>query len=151
MSRNGWLVSKAINLYPNCNKPIPIRFCVHCFNMEDKGSHEIAGGVEQFACDACLKVFVRKDSLSRHVKEQHENGKEHVACDICGKKILSRNLRDHLKTQHQVRQKLVESNLACLSCPKKLSNLENLRCHVASEHGSKQQQEQHSFKDEPGK
>lgn len=52
-----------------------------------------------FECDSCALSFRRKDSLTRHQKEQHSSDNVLEKCGRCGQRVVPRALKDHLSSR----------------------------------------------------
>ena len=57
--------------------------------------------LEQFACKKCNKRFMIQSSLTRHIKNVHENPNLSFPCDQCDKVLaLHSSLLRHKKSVH---------------------------------------------------
>ena len=110
---------------------------------------------QKYECDQCNKIFNGKSSLRRHIRNIHEGLYEEtkVECNICGKKICERFMKEHIKTIHEKikdqkcphcemafkQKKTLTAHLVrhtgiknheCSQCEKKFSFLGQLNAHI---------------------
>lgn len=87
----------------------------------------------QYCCDICNHKFTVKSSVKKHIIENHLGKIPRSKCEHCGKMILSRMLRFHIKRVHKK-----QKDHACHVCGKSFFNLPNLRKHLAAVHLNQQ-------------
>ena len=123
------------------------------FEVESITEKEHASGSEvenvideekNFRCDICHIDFKTKKTWNFHMKAKHINDpvfaqklKEvsaskslKVCCPLCDQKFTSRNLKNHIRSDHETHT-LVEE---CDICHKKFSNISHLYRHIDSVH-----------------
>ncbi|XP_044727283.1 zinc finger protein 260-like isoform X2 [Chrysoperla carnea] len=112
---------------------------------------------EKITCDKCSKTFISELTLKRHIKEIHDNERNHL-CNICGHGLRTASkLRIHLLTHsnerpfacdrcektflrvdglkdHFARVHLKERNQQCSFCSRAFFNKKDLTCHIRSRH-----------------
>ena len=81
-----------------------------------------------FACSQCHRVFLKKGTLTEHVRHIHDK-QSRYQCDICGKGfcILSHYL-DHTATHTGIKRNV------CLVCQKHFAYKSSLKVHVLRFH-----------------
>ena len=80
---------------------------------------------DRHACKFCLKFFVRKETLERHIKIIHMKT-ETCSCSICGKIFASKDgLKVHLKV-HDEKNDVINR---CPECQKVYTNSSDLDKH----------------------
>nr|CAI5857413.1 unnamed protein product [Callosobruchus analis] len=93
-----------------------------------KSTHyEILTGSPQvkYDCSICNKHYATASSLSRHKQSKHKKIDGSVLCDVCGKRLSSREkLKFHLRTHTGYKPH------ACHMCPKSFSKKDQLVEHV---------------------
>ncbi|XP_044731744.1 gastrula zinc finger protein XlCGF57.1-like [Chrysoperla carnea] len=96
---------------------------------------------EKMTCDKCSKTFISELTLKRHIKEIHDNERNHL-CNICGHGLRTASkLRIHLLKHSN------ERPFACDRCEKKFLRLAGLKDHIARVHSFGCKRCNKSFKD----
>lgn len=116
----------------------------------DKTMH---GAVTDHVCSVCEKKFSHKRSLTRHVREVHQE-KSDVKCPKCSKPVKNRrSLLRHIKNMHgpekkqskcdrlrlnrSRRNEVVKRRFKCRQCKETFSTLKKLYRHRRSAHPSR--------------
>ena len=78
-------------------------------------------------CIQCSKVFVRADTLKKHIKKCKKNSQQkEKVCSLCSKEFVKVwHLQRHLKTHIQQKNKY-----QCGNCNKTYSRESFYRCHI---------------------
>ena len=92
------------------HRPIKRSTCSECGGtvlQRVLGRHmrTVHGRGQQHTCKECNQGFPRKDSLTRHQKEQHSHDIDPVECARCGAQVCQRGLKEHLNSR-KCREKL---------------------------------------------
>ena len=117
--------------YPNLDgKTCPICFCkLKSDNCSVSYHIENSHSKIEPMCKICEKTFTGFKTLKIHLNEIH-TGKTGVACEICGKKILS----SHSMKKHMAIHMATGKNFPCDHCDKRYSTRAQLNGHVHSMH-----------------
>ena len=99
----------------------------------------------RFKCEQCEETFVRKDSLTCHLREQHFNINANVdfvedlgnyfqnKCDQCDKSFKRKyQLKRHVSTVHSSAE--YKKKFQCPKCDKKFTTKDHLKRHEKSKH-----------------
>ena len=84
-------------------------------------------------CIQCSKVFVRADTLKKHIKKCKKNSQQkEKVCSLCSKEFVKVwHLQRHLKTHIQQKNKY-----QCGNCNKMYSRESFYRCHIKKCNGN---------------
>jgi len=78
-------------------------------------------------CQKCGKALGSKSSLSSHIKNFHEKKIDYSSCHICGKKMMTKFLEDHV-ARHMAKEK----TFSCEQCQASFYTEFDLKKHKAS-------------------
>ena len=83
-------------------------------------------------CQHCQKTFGRTNSLTRHLREKHNQNRQRIECGECTKTFSrAEHYRRHVQTQHN--QAFALPTRPCPVCPHKIvKRLDHLRKHLES-------------------
>merc|ERR1719468_360068 len=90
----------------------------------------------RFSCSYCKKEYSTKKLLKIHTDTQHLNkGESYLKeCPICNKKF--KQLRAHIRREHEKKHKDSEFKTFCPICNKKFIDDYKVRRHIAQVHNN---------------
>jgi len=80
----------------------------------------------RLTCEICGKEFGNQHLLNLHVKYNHEQKKEYLACETCGKLVLNNSMKDHVLLHHS------NQKIPCPKCGIEIRSELGLRKHLKS-------------------
>ena len=123
------------NVHDKNQRKIMCHICTQTFSEQSskrkhlKTQHDID---THFSCDVCKKTFSTSSNLKIHKKAhiKNTNADSKKACDICGKILSQKHLKNHMKDLHL-------DLFKCKECDINFTRVE-LNRHIGSVHRSRQ-------------
>jgi KRAB domain-containing zinc finger protein len=116
-------------------KTLKCKFCDYCCRSKERlerhidSKHQDVGGALSYICSECGKGFIYKNSLTKHLRMDHEKNTP-FNCEHCTKSFVTESvLKWHKKSVHE--------RVKCDMCNEEICNSFKLNRHKAKAHGIK--------------